>query len=373
MTSPRTIPLDNRARFRRAFIPLLLALGFLPAAFATPAGQCRFIGFHNVDAFTETRSNGCLVLLSPIIKAPMAWNELIASWNVAPTTNAVLEIQARGIYPDHETKFYNLGVWSSDRLARHSVQGQRDDDGRVKVDTLITARAGADIQLRLNWSGAAAFPSVKFLGLSLLDNRVTPETSPPQRAAWGNTIATPERSQHSYPQEEGWCSPTSLSMVLARWSDLLHRPELNLDVPEVAQDVFDTNFGTGNWPFNTAFAGSFEGMRGYVTRLSDISELENWIAAGIPVIISAPWHLLSPGRQATGAGHLTVCIGFTQTGDVVINDPATNFQKGQQVRRIYKRQDVIKAWQESRNTVYLIYPETTPIPPDPFGHWDSQK
>jgi hypothetical protein len=58
---------------------------------------------------------------------------------------------------------------------------------------------------------------------------------------------------------------------------------------------------------------------------------------------------------------------------VVINDPATNLQKGQQVRHIYKRADVITAWHESRNTVYLIYPETAQIPPDPFGHWDSQK
>jgi hypothetical protein len=120
-------------------------------------------------------------------------------------------------------------------------------------------------------------------------------------------------------------------------------------------------------------AGSFEGMRAYVTRFSDISEMEDWIAAGIPVIISAPWHLLSPGRADTGNGHLTVCIGFTETGDVVINDPATNLQKGQQVRHIYKRADVITAWHESRNTVYLIYPETAQIPPDPFGHWDSQK
>jgi len=291
-----------------------------------------------------------------------------------PATHAVLKIEARGIYPDHQTKFYTLGVWSSDRQARRSVRGQRDEDGDVKTDTWTTTRAGADIQLRLTWGGAKDFPPIKFLGLSFLDDRAPAETLPPNRAAWGRIIDTPERSQNSYPQEEGWCSPTSLSMVLARWSNVLHRPELNLDVPEVAEGIYDNGFhGTGNWPFNTALAGSFEGMRAYVARLSDISELEDWIAAGIPVIISAPWNLLSPGRPDTGNGHLTVCIGFTETGDAVINDPATHLQKGQHVRRIYKREDVIKAWHESRNTVYLIYPETAQIPADPFGHWDSQK
>jgi hypothetical protein len=358
----------------RIFISLLLAGGLLGSAGASPADQCRFLGFHDLGEFTRTPSSNGVVMLSPIIKAPIAWNELVASWNVAPETNAVLEIEACGIYPNHKTKFYTLGVWSSDRQARRSVRGQRDADGDVKTDTWLTTRAGADVQLRLSWSGANAFPPIKFIGLSFLDNRVPAETLPPNRAAWGRIITTPERSQNSYPQEEGWCSPTSLSMVLARWSDVLHRPELNLDVPEVVDGIYDNGFhGTGNWPFNTALAGSFEGMRAYVTRFSDISEMEDWIAAGIPVIISAPWHLLSPGRADTGNGHLTVCIGFTETGDVVINDPATNLQKGQQVRHIYKRADVITAWHESRNTVYLIYPETAQIPPDPFGHWDSQK
>jgi hypothetical protein len=33
-------------------------------------------------------------------------------------------------------------------------------------------------------------------------------------------------------------------------------------------------------------AGSYAGMRAYVTRLSDLSEVEDWIAAGLPVGLS---------------------------------------------------------------------------------------
>ena len=157
-------------------------------------------------------------------------------------------------------------------------------------------------------------------------------------------------------------------MALERWANVLNRPELNLDVPKVAAAVYDDEYGgTGNWPFNTAFAGSFKDMRAYVTRFDNISELEDWIAAGIPVIISAPWHLLEPGRHATGSGHLTVCIGFTKDGDVVINDPGTNPKKS--VRHIYKRQNFIRAWAKSRNTVYLVYPVSAQVPENRFGHW----
>jgi Peptidase_C39 like family len=108
-------------------------------------------------------------------------------------------------------------------------------------------------------------------------------------------------------------------------------------------------------------------MRAYITRFNDISELEEWINAGIPVIISAPWHLLEPGRPNTGNGHLTVCVGFTKDGDVIDNDPGTNPKKS--VQHIYKRQDVAKAWATSYNTVYLVYPVAAPIPENRWGQW----
>jgi len=58
-------------------------------------------------------------------------------------------------------------------------------------------------------------------------------------------------------------------------------------VPEVVKGVYDPKWGgTGNWVFNTAYAGSLKGMRAYTTRLSDVSELEDWIARGIPVGLS---------------------------------------------------------------------------------------
>jgi hypothetical protein len=349
------------------------------AAVTSPADQCRFIGISKFDRFTaETSSNAAeSVILSPIIKSPMNWNELVVSWNAIAPPQGWLKIEARGIYPDNQTKFYTMAIWSKDAKdhPRATVRRQKDTNGTVNADTLVLNRPGADAQLRVTLSGAdgAARPDLKFLGLSFLDSTAGVAPLPPNRAAWGQIVPTPEISQHGYPDEAGWCSPTSTAMVLRRWGEVLHRPEMNVDVPEVVAAVYDKGFrGTGNWPFNTAYAGSFPGLRGYVSRFSDLSEVEDWIVAGIPVILSARWDLLAPGRNPTGSGHLVVCIGFTKDGDVVINDPATNLQKGQKVRHIYTRPNVIKAWDESNNTVYLIYPETAQIPPDRFGHWEKR-
>ncbi|MEP6664558.1 MAG: C39 family peptidase, partial [Verrucomicrobiota bacterium] len=242
-----------------------------------------------------------------------------------------------------------------------------------ETDTLILQRPGAKVQLRitLGASGKNALPKLKFIGLSFCDTKAIPTVFPPNQAAWGKVLPIIERSQNSYPEEEGWCSPTSLSMVLTHWADKLNRPEMALDVPAVAGAVFDKNFGTGNWPFNAAFAGSFKGMRSYVTRFSSARELEDWIAAGFPVIMSARWNLLAPGRKATGSGHLVVCVGFTEDGDFYINDPGTNPQNDR-VRHIYKRADVLNAWSKSHNTVYLVYPESDKIPKDCQGHWEKK-
>ena len=350
-----------------------------PNARSAPAGHDGFSRFLGLDDFANfarsTNKTGATVLLSPVVRSPIDWNELVASWNAAAPTGTFLTVEASAVSSGQATKFYSWGVWSPDNgnYPRRSAGRQRDADGEMHTDTLVLTHLADAIQVRVTLGGTnQEMPALKFLGLSFCNTNVTPALPRPNRHAWGKIISTPERSQHSYPEEQGWCSPTSLSMVLSRWAEVSHRPEMDLDVPEVARGVYDRQMdGTGNWPFNTAFAGSFKGMRAYVTRFNDISELETWVAAGIPVIISAPWELLKPGRQDPGVGHLTVCIGFTKDGDVVINDPATNL-KVESVRHVYKRQNVINAWAASRNTVYLVYPESAKIPKNRLGQWASK-
>jgi hypothetical protein len=322
----------------------------------------RFKSFDNspADWAATTNTSGARVLLSGKIPAGIPWNELIVSWNATAPDGTFLKVEAAAISGIHQTKFYTMGLWSLDGnvFPRTSVPDQADADGTVDTDTLVLNHPADAAQLRVTLGGTnGAAPTLKFIGLSFANTKAPAAAHPPNRAAWGRDIPTPERSQHGYPGQNGWCSPAALSMVLSRWAEVLHRPELNLPVPQVAAAVYDRAFnGTGNWPFNTAFAGSFDGMRAYVTRFNDLSEVENWIAAGIPVILSARWDWLEPGRPLDRDGHLIVCIGFTASGDVIVNDPAS--RPGEPVRRIYQRANVIHAWSHSHNTVYLVYPDS---------------
>jgi len=366
-----------RAMFKHMNIALLSATAVLAGrtAFATSEHEAysHFTGLTNFSGFTRLQASNEIVLLSPEIKSPSDWNELIVSWNAGAPAGSYLKIAASAVLAGHKTGFYELGLWSPDNKAfsRASVPGQNDADGEVKTDTLVLNQLANAVQVRLTLGGVnGELPSLKFLGLSFSNTKIAPAALPPNRAAWGKVIPTPERSQQSYVGGGGWCSPTSVSMALARWAAVAQRPDWNFDAPEVAAGVLDSKCtrATGNWPFNTAFAGSLKGMRGCVTRFSDVSELEDWIAAGIPVIISARWDLLHDGRPLDLNGHLTVCRGFTENGDLVINDPWTDV-KAESVRHVYKRANVIQAWAKSHNTVYLIYPEDQPLPADRFGHW----
>jgi len=368
--------MKQKVKFIR-LLPLFAALLFCGCQTVRVPVQgnfSRFVGWEKFSKFKRTTDQtGEIVLLSPKIKSVIPWNELIVYWNADAVPGTFLKIEARARLPDRPTKFYTLGIWSPDNriFPRASVRDQKDANGTVDTDTLILNRLAQAAQIRVTLGGTnGARPTLKFLGLSFANTKIWPVPREPNRAAWGKIIATPEHSQHGYPNEKGWCSPTSLSMVLSRWAEVLHRPELNLTVPEVAAKVYDESFaGTGNWPFNTAFAGSFSGIKSYVTRLDDISEVEDWIAAGIPVVLSARWDWLLPGRPYDKDGHLIVCVGFTKDGDVVINDPATRLDKGESVQRIYKRENVIRSWTKSRNAVYLVYPDNYPVPPNKYSHW----
>jgi len=334
----------------------------------------RFVAMERFDSFLHSVTpSGETVWLSPPISAGMHWDQLIVSWNATAPAGTFLKVEAAALRAGHTTGFYQLGNWSPDNgiFPRSSQPGKADANGRVKVDTLALRQPAEAVRLRLTLGGTNhLIPAVKYIGLSFENTHISPAPLQPNRAAWGRVIATPMLSQHGWPGAKGWCSPTAVAMVLARWAKVLSRSELNVPVPVVAAAVYDRAYaGTGNWPFNTAYAGEWPGMRGYVTRFDDLSEVEDWIAAGIPVILSVRWDLLAPGRPRDPDGHLLVCTGFTTNGDVVVNDPATPPGHPEMGQHIYQRSAVLRAWAQSHHTVYLIYPEGARLPANRQSQW----
>ena len=323
--------------------------------------------------FSTLPEGGGLVFTSPEIEAPFAWDELVVSWNVEAPAGGVVRVEARAIDGANSTRFYKIADWTPDNVAepRRSPRREQDEHAVLKTDTLVLTKPARAAQVRLTLvNGVTGGATLKYVTLSYRrtgEFAADPGVSADMR---GKSLEVPEKSQIAHPGGAGWCSPTSVSMILGYWAAKLDRPDLAKDVPDVARGVFDESYnGTGNWPFNAAYAGAFPGMRACITRFDGFADLEAWLRTGFPVVISAPANLLNDNPKTSSAGHLVVVAGFTGDGDVVVNDPWARLEKGQRVRRIYPRENVRKAWAKSGNTVYLIHPVGTELPPGGEGKW----
>jgi hypothetical protein len=302
--------------------------------------------------------------VSPALRTDFGFTEAIASWNAETPPGTWIETQIKAQIAGRWTKWFNLGIWAEDgsTIRRHSVRLQGDTDGFVAVDTLVLSGKKAppadayQLKLRL-FSANGAVPSVRNLSLAYSTAAQAPSTiSAGNPATWTGALAVPECSQEIYPDGgEVWCSPTSTSMVLGYWGDTRRCEDRE---HEVVDGVFDWIYdGHGNWPFNTAYAAT-KGLEGYVARFTSLAQVEQWTAAGIPVVISYAWNKseLDGTSVASSNGHLAVVVGFDAAGNPIVNDPAEP-AGNEAVQRTYDRAQLETVWQQSSGgTVYLMFP-----------------
>jgi hypothetical protein len=309
---------------------------------------------------------------SPVVENLFDYQEAIASWNAFTPPGSWVEIQIRARYGQRWSKWYVLGIWASDysTIKRHSVRLQGDTDGFVAVDTFVSSNKkettnAFQLKILLFSKDKIAIPSVQNASVAYST------TAPKSASATTDNLAVPnielnvpQYSQYVYPDGgEVWCSPVSTSMDLAFLDSYtgFAEPRVRAAVDGVFDWIYD---GHGNWPFNTAYAASDGKYEAYVARFASLDTIERFVAAGIPVIMSIAWDkgdLTNSGIQSTN-GHLLTVVGFDDSGNVIVNDPANDPTSPQTspVRRTYLREELEPLWlQASGGTVYLIYPEGT--------------
>jgi hypothetical protein len=355
-----------------------------------------------VDPFGDgtARSYDQASWISPVVQTGFGLTELVGSWNATTPPGTWVEVAMAGQTDlGTTTKWYVLGRWASgdDTAAgdihRTSVPNQGDINGSVAVDTFVaaTGRSLNNWQLKVTLyrlAGTTQTPVVRSMGA--MASRLPAEkkvAASPLGGAEGVVLDVPTYSQEThighYPQWDGggeaWCSATSSAMVLdyygagpsaaeTAWVD---PTDADPQVDHAARSVFDYSYdGAGNWPFNTAYAGT-RGLDAFVTRLRSLTEAEQFIKAGIPLIASLSFKKGDlPGAGYGTNGHLMVIVGFDAAGNVVVNDPASHLIKSNdEVRTTYDRAAFENAWvPHSGGLVYVVHPASTPVPPQPAQH-----
>jgi hypothetical protein len=355
-----------------------------------PVGNQRYVDPHSGAARTYSFGHWT----SPWTAPGFGLTELIPSWNATTPGGSWVQIQVRGRSGSGQRSSWDtIANWSRDdaTIRRTSLSSQADDLAQVATDTWrASSSAGlTSWQLRvtlLRRSGTTSAPTVDAIGAmaSRLPNVSSVRTSRPG-VARGITLNVPEYSQMThrgdYPKYgnggEAWCSPTATSMVLGYYDRLPSAKEYSWVkgshgdrfVDHAARMTYDYEYeGTGNWPFNTAYAATYV-RNAFVTRLRSLREAERFIKAGIPVVASVafgPGELAGAPISSTN-GHLMVIVGFTSTGNVVVNDPAA--PNNASVRRVYSRGQFENAWlPKSGGLVYVIRTEAQELPERSMPH-----
>ncbi|MEI6876501.1 MAG: C39 family peptidase [Spirochaetota bacterium] len=311
-------------------------------------------------------------VFSPDIRSGFEATEAIPSWNTVTPEGSWVEIAVAALGTEGWTRWYEMGTWASTAFPRisRSVSGQRDEDAAVSTDTLVLAWPAKAFRLRAR---LFALPGVE--GTSLQGLGLSWSTSKPARgtnpvgspAGLRNRILAevPAWSQMVYPEGgKVWCSPVSLAMVMAYWQgrDSGRLPDEESFIRRTVAGVYDHDYeGHGNWSFNAAWAGE-QGLVARVRRHSSLAQLEPWIDAGVPLILSLSWNK-DEGRPLSGTpidssrGHLTTLVGFDGSGDPVMNEPAAPDDAS--VRRVYPRSELEARWLESSGGLaYIVHPRS---------------
>lgn len=324
------------------------------------------------------------------IEPGFPFTRLVPSWNADTPGASSISVDVQVTTQSGRTSgWYHLGLWAADDTGptRTSFPNQTDAVGHVATDTLLATdepftRYVMRVALDRD-SPDVTSPDVRLLTAVVSDpHDLTHGTTSEPRSLEPIELPVAPLSQEvharHYPEwgggGEAWCSPTSTEMVIEFWGrgptgDDLAWVDPSYSDPSVdyaARGTFDEAYrGTGNWPFNTAYASRF-GLDAFVSQLTSLADAERYIRAGIPLVASIATRpneldgfLFSSGTN----GHLVVIIGFDSHGNPIVNDPAA--WSNASVRRVYDRSQFERVWlRGSSGTVYVIHPLDVPLPPE---------
>ncbi len=293
---------------------------------------------------------------STLITGLAPFDRAVLSWNGEGNWRLEMRLLVDGVL----TPYYLLGVLEGARqrsAARTELArvppGKSSAPVLVTIDTLTVKNGRKANGFQVRAAGKGSLSSLTAAHYRREERRFTDR--PAVATAWGTVLPVPERSQRDVEEPRIGslvCSPTSMSMMLDYHGN-------RYGTIEVARAVWDSQTRLyGNWPCNTGAAARLLKQGGWsaVAKMTGFDEVEKEIAAGRPVALSHRWQ---PGDLfnapiSRSSGHLIVAVGFTKEGDVVVNDPAG---KAGEVRRVYKRRELFRTWQErGEGIAYLLHP-----------------
>lgn len=318
------------------------------------------------------------VYVSEIIHTA-AFDNLILSWNADTPVGTYIGIEAQVLINKHNNPLWSdwlsFGTWNSNGISSSAPKALSSNElayietDTIKVKGTLGETAGAvRYKLTLTTEIPDKTPCVKLIAGTYRNSKENPSEFnlssdfEPELIYLKKKLDVPCFSQMLQDSKIASviCSPTSVAMILNYYG-------LKLTPVEVAEKVYDLEYkGYGNWPFNTAFAGSL-GFEAYVLSCSSINDLKKEVYKGYPAAVSVKYKnsekveatlpIIHAAPISKTYGHLIVVCGFTEEDNeeyIIVNDPAA--PSNEKVRVKYLLDEFEEAWQASGRIAYIIHP-----------------
>ncbi|MBY0311362.1 MAG: C39 family peptidase [Phycisphaerales bacterium] len=284
------------------------------------------------------------------------FHDALLAFNAAVPAGEGLRVELR-VSPDRSGEAWSpwltLATWGEGTRFAAPVRSfvlPTGQAGKIDIDYFTAPRP--HLYHRLQYRLLATIPGVRVdrVSVALDDERgwTFRDTTREPSDARDSTVPFRTQKTPDAALSGRLCSPTSVAMVLAHHG-------VEVPVATVAEIARDPEFDLyGNWPRNIQAAASL-GVPGFLTRISDWSQVDALFDQGLPIIASiqvSNGELPEAPYDSTG-GHLIVLTGFTPEGDVHVNDPACGTEA--EGRRVYSRKNLTNVWlSRTGGTAYVL-------------------
>lgn len=310
---------------------------------------------------TEGAVAGSLTI--PAVSGRFLFNEAIPSWNGwVPRNEGGFRIWMTPLMADRSpSSWFDAGTW-----------GKVNDDittrvipfvgGLYNIDTVLLQKLAQGVSVRIDLVRARPdSPSPKFYLFALSYTNSTGNqqlarqfANPTGRQPQSVKLDVPYRSQVVENSRiiGRICSPCSVAMSLAHFG-------INRNTQTLANTLYDPpSDAFGVW-HRSVQGGSQEGLRGYITRFRNWSDVSDALRNGWVVSASIRFKagevedpMVKHGRRKKGTeGHLILITGINNDGTVTVHDTAS---KDYGVHSVWKQEELAKAWFDKGGVAYVF-------------------
>lgn len=289
-------------------------------------------------------------LVSPVMSAPLPFDQLILSVNAAVKGGGALRAEVSVLQKGWSPWFAMAELRGA---GGSSVPSKPLPQGEVGQDLLKLARKASAFRLRFVLSGpAGSRAEIELAAVCLTDSSLPYSAAAtgrgPYAGAFSLKVDPVSQMRLPHPRCKDMCSPVSASMALSA----IGLPTGPLRQAAAALDGAAGIYG--NWTLN-ARAASLRGAAAWYTRFNTFAEAEAVLRRGLPLAVSltfGPGELRgSPLKKGT-RGHFVLLKGFDARGNVICNEPAV---KTGRAERTYSREEFARAWFRNKyGAAYII-------------------